>query len=273
MAHSATSATVGRVNRRFLLLALILAVLSAVLVYAGISRSGGESTNAGEVPVVVAKAAIPAGTTITSAMVDVRQIQETDVGDQAFSTTEGVVGQVARYPIAANEQLLLTKVVNGVLGSSAMSDLLETGKRGMAVTVQAVVNGGGLALPGDHVDILWTPDKVDSDLSGAGLIAENVEVVAVQQTLIDLPPTAPGAQPNAATPAAPIAGNNRVRASEADPVPDAATVVLLLTPEQAAQVFCADVSGGEIRFAVRAFGDNTPSGLPVNTCVIHPERQ
>jgi len=247
--------------------------LSAVLVYAGISRSGGESSKAGEVPVVVAKAAIPAGTTITAAMLDVRQIQETDVADQAFSTTDAVVGKVARYPLAANEQLLLSKVVNGVLGSSAMSDLLEAGKRGMGVKVEAVINGGGLALPGDHVDVLWAPTKVDNDLVGAGLIAENVEIVAVQKTLVDLPPTAPGAQQNAATPAAPLAGSNRVRASEADPVTDAQTVVLLLTPEQAARVFCADASGGEIRFAVRAFGDNSPSGLPQAQCITHPERQ
>jgi Flp pilus assembly protein CpaB len=276
MAHTATNAAVGRVNRRFLLLAFILAVLSAVLVYAGISRSGGESTSAGEVPVVVAKAAIPAGTKIDSSMVDIRQIEETDVGDQAFSTTDAVVNQVARYPIAANEQILLSKVVSGTttLGSTALSNLLEEGKRGMGVRVEAVVNGGGLVLPGDRVDILWLPEKVDGDLSGAALIAENVEVVAVQQTLVDLPPTAPGAQPQDAevTPV-PANGSSRVRASEASANPEATTVVVHLTPTEAAQVFCADSSAGEIRFAVRAFGDDSPSGLTAGTCVVHPEGQ
>jgi pilus assembly protein CpaB len=272
MANAVTSAAAGRVNRRFLLLAIILGVLSFVLVYAAVSRTdGGGGASEGTIPVVVARAAIPAGTTITADMLDVREIAETDVGDQAFSTSEAVVGQVARYPIAANEQILLTKVVGGTetLGPRVLSTLLEEGFRGMAVTVEAVVNGGGLVLPGDHVDILWAPEKVDQDLIGAGLIAENVEVVAVQQTLVDLPPTAPGVQPQGATPAAVAGGDQRVRGSEADPVPDATTVVLLLTPEEAARVFCADVAGGEIRFAVRAFGDDSPSGIPLGLCVKH----
>jgi len=273
MAQTMTGTAIGRVNRRFLLLAAILAVLFGVLAYVALSDSGGEGGTAtgGEIPVVVARVPIPAGTTITESMVQVIDAPAVAVGDQAFSANEAVIGQVARFPIAANEQILVSKVVtgSGTLGGAVLSNLLEEGKRGMAIEVQAVINGGGLILPGDHVDVLWVPERVDQDLVGAGLVAENVEVVAVQQTLVDLPPTAPGAQPEGATPAP----GGRVRGSEASAVPEAATVVLLLTPDQAARVFCADVSPGQIRLAVRAFGDNTPSGIVEGVCVIHPEEQ
>jgi Flp pilus assembly protein CpaB len=44
----------------------------------------------------------------------------------------------------------------------------------------------------------------------------------------------------------------------------------MLTPEQAANIFCADELG-TLRLAVRAFGDDGPNGLPVERCVIAAE--
>jgi len=268
MAQTMTSAAVGRVNRRFLLLALILAGLSAVLAYTALSGSGGGgSATTDQIPIVVAKVPIPAGTRITDAMIELAEFPESRVSASAMDDVNLVVGQVARYQLEPQEPVFLSKLVNTTAtGSSALSYVVETGKRGMAISVEAVVNGGGLVLPGDHVDVLWTPEKVDDDLVGAGLLAENVEVLAVQQTLVDLP----GAQPGA-TPAAPT--GDRVRSSDASPVPEAATVVLLLTPDQAARVFCADASAGAIRLAVRAFRDDSPSGIAEGLCVIHPEEQ
>jgi Flp pilus assembly protein CpaB len=275
MAHSVTTAAVGRLNRRFLSLAFILATLSAVLVYAAISRSdGGGGSGAGEIPVVVAKAAIPAGAQITADMLDLRQIPQSDVGDQAFSTTEGVVGQVARYPIAANEQILLSKVVGGTetLGSAVLSHILEQGMRGMAITTSSVVGAGGLVLPGDHVDLLWVPGEIEEDHPGSFLVAENVEVLAVKQTLVDLPPTAPGLQQEGDQGTATSADGQRVRGSEAEPIPDATTLTLMVTPQQAQMIFCAE-AGGTLRLAVRAFGDTTPSGVPPATCVLRARQE
>ena len=273
MAQSMTkSAAASRVNRRFLFLALILAGLSAVLVYAAISRSDSGSGISGEgTSVVVAKAAIAPGTTITAEMVDVQVVPESVIGDQPFRTTEELVGQVARYPIAANEQLLASKVVGGVslADNNVLSHIIESGKRGMAINVKQVISGGGLVLPGDHVDVLWISDATLVEFEGAGLIAENVEVLAVHQSIVDLPVTAPGAIEDEAAP--PLTDEERVRASEADPEPDAVTVTLLLTPEQAARVFCADIAVGALRLAVRAFGDDSPSGIPPAICTIGGE--
>ena len=271
MAHSVTAAPVGRVNRRFLLLAFVLAILSAILAYAAFSRSGGSGgQSAGEVPVVVAKADIPAGTTITDSMVELRNMAESDVGDQPIGTTADAIGKVARYPVFANEPLLYSKVV--VTGANASNDVLrniiEGGQRAMAIEISQVVGAGGLILPGDHVDIYWVPSKVLQDTAGAVIVAENVEVLAVQQTLEDLAPTAPGLQQEdgAATPVA-AGPSQRVPGSQPDPIPDAETVTLMLTPDVASQLFCA-ASSGEIRLAVRAFGDASPSGQPSGLCVI-----
>ncbi len=260
MAQSVTSVAAGRVNRRFLFLALILATLSAMLAYVALSRSdsGGDGAASTSVPVVVANVAIPAGIVITSDMLEIRQVPSSAVSDQALSTTTAAVGQVERFPIALNEQVLLTKIVGGseTASNDVLSHQLEEGLRGMAIQISPVAGAGGLVLPGDYVDVYLVPDKLKGDdHERAFLVAENVEVTAVEQILIELPPSAPGLEQEG---------------TEAAPNPEAITVTLMLTSEQASNLFCGDVLG-ELRLAVRAFGDPGSTGLPVETCTIYAE--
>jgi pilus assembly protein CpaB len=238
-------------------LALILAALSAVLVYAAISRSGGaNSGSAGDVPVVVAKSTIPPGTRITSDMVEVRQLPNSVVGFQALNSLDSVVGQVARYPIAEGEQLLASKVVDATSASNdALAYILEPGKRGMAIIFDDLVGAGGLVLPGDHVDLVWVPFKG----APAFILLSDIEVSAVSQTIVDVAPSAPGVLKTGATPQA---NGDRTRTSDANPQPDAKSATLMLTPEQTTTVLCAENNArkfeGELRLAVRSFGDTAP---------------
>ncbi|MCH8993524.1 MAG: Flp pilus assembly protein CpaB [Chloroflexi bacterium] len=277
MAQSIAGVAAGGVNRRFLFLALILATLSAMLAYVALSRSdsGGGGAASTSVPVVVANLAIPAGTLITSDMLELRNVPSNAVSDQALSTTTAAIGQVARFPIALNEQVLLTKIVGG--GETASNDVLshqlKEGLRGMAIQISPVAGAGGLVLPGDYVDVYLVPDQLKGDdHERAFLVAANVEVTAVEQVLIELPPSAPGLEQEGTedTTATTGDGGQRVRGAEAASNPEAITVTLMLTSEQAANLFCGDVVG-ELRLAVRAFGDPGSTGLPVETCTIYAE--
>ena len=276
MAQSMTTTSISRVNRRFLLLALILGSLFAVLAYALLSNSGsgGGGAAVGEVPVVVAKAAIPAGTVITADMVAVQQLPADKLPLGVFESTDLVIGRVTRYPLAANEQVLLSKLVGGAdtATSEGVSVVVQEGQRGMAIKLEQVVGYGGLVLPGDYVDVLWLSNEVVAEFEGAGLIAENVEVLAVQQTIVDLPPSAPGLQAEGEEPEPLAPGEHRVRGSDAEPIPESITVTLMLTPEQTARVFCAE-ERGILRLTVRAFGDASPSGVPAATCVLRVEEE
>ncbi len=267
MARTSTAAAASQVNRRLLFLALILGVLSAVLVYAAVSSSGGGgSVTDGGVPVVVAKEAIPAGQLITADMLETRQVPDTALGFQALQSTDLAIGKVTRFPIAANEQLLLSKFVgDSVAGDGGLSAIVEPGMRAMAIETQPVIGAGGLVLPGDRVDILWVPEETLEDFEGAMLLAENVEVLAIEQILEELAPAAPTEEG-----APEAAANERVRSSDAQPDPTATTVTLLLTTEQARLAFCAELSG-TLRLTVRAFGDATPTGIPPATCVLLAE--
>jgi pilus assembly protein CpaB len=257
MAQTITTAAVSRVNRRFLLLAIILAVLSAVLVYAQMSRSSSTETgSAGSVSVVVAKGAIPAGTRMTADLLEVRSVSTDNVGFQALSDPQQAVGQVVRYPIAAGEQILSSKLVDTTVSSSTnLAYVLEPGTRGVSIAVQTVTDAGGLILPGDHVDVIWIPFGSAS----AYVLFSDLEVTAVSQAVVDVAPAAPGLQ-KAQQPGQ--ASGLRTRISEGKPNPDAGTVTLMVTPEQMTELLCATTfalgNGGLTSLAVRSFGDTAP---------------
>ena len=264
MAQTITTAAVSRVNRRFLLLAIILAILSAVLVYAQMSRSGSKgASSAGTVSVVVATDDIAAGTRITSNMVEVRSFTEDNVGFQALSVPEQAIGQVVRYPLTAGEQVLSSKLVNTTVSSSEnLAYVLPAGTRGLALHIDQVTGGGGLLLPGDHVDLLWIPFHD----SPAYVLFSDIEVTAVSQSVVDVAPAAPGLE----TDPAQESSGQRTRISEGIPNPDATTVTVMVTPEQMTTLLCASSfaqgNGGSTTLAVRSFGDTAPVAPNAPVC-------
>ena len=268
-----TTAAVGRVNTRFLLLALILAALSAVLVYAAVSRSGGGGSSAADLEVVVTTEAVAPGTTLADEMLTIKAVASDTVGEGYFSDIDQVSGKLVTHPLTAGEPVLSTNIAGGIETASndVLSNILESGRRGLGITTSAVVNAGGLVLPGDHVDVFWVPEKPTDDVPGAQLVAENVEVVSVEQTLVEIPPSAPGLQ-QVGDETGGTTGTDRIRGSEADPLPAAITVTLMVTPQQAQRIFCGEMTGS-LRLAVRAFGDDSPSGLAPVVCIIRGDAQ
>ena len=250
-----------KANRRFVLLAIVLGLLGAILVYAAFSRDTetGPATVGviADTPVVVAKSDIPARTLVTASMLEVRLVPADTQANLAYADVNDVVGQATRFPIGANEQLLPSKLVplDGTLGTSrALSFTVPKGMRGIAINATEVQNAGGLVLPGDYVDILVVYDMefvvggdptkretVDSYL--VHTIMQNVEVLSVSQTVVD-----------SVLDATPTAGGQRVRNSEAAPLPEAVTITVAVSPEDAQLLYLAE-SNGRIRLSVRAFGD------------------
>jgi pilus assembly protein CpaB len=248
----------GRVNRRFIFLAIGLGLLGAILVYVAFSREPDAKTTVGDgdLPVVVAKHDIPARTKITPAMLEIRLMTEEERSALSFATIEAVDGQVTRFPIAANEQVLSTKIVSlsptSPTVSRSLSFVIPNGKRGFAVTASALQQAGGLILPGDYVDVVVIYDVEFRNRSGepevednflVQVVVQNVEVLAVALQVVDVVPES-----------TPVAGAHRVRNTEAPADPAAATVTLLLTPEQAQRIYMAEANG-RLRMALRAFGD------------------
>jgi pilus assembly protein CpaB len=257
MSRNAAALNPGRGNRRFILLAIVLGLMGAGLVYVATSRNttsngGGGGSAAADTPVLVAKVDIPARTTVTADMVEVRLVGADSRSVLAYDSVEGIRGKVTRFPIAANEQVLSSKVVDLSGGSSAtarsLSYIVPEGKRAFAIGTSEVRDVGGLLLPGDYIDVMVKYDVAFGDETKSGYLAhillQNVEVLAISQAIVDV---VPGQEPTET--------GQRERISEARPNPGAGTITLALTAEDAQLIFLAE-SHGEIRFALRPYGDS-----------------
>jgi len=275
MARPLAGTAAGSTNRRLLLLALVAGIVAAILIYTALSR-GSESTGsagaASTVPAVVAKQDIPARTKITSGMVEVRQLPTDSHSELAYTDLSQVVGQVTRYPIATNEEVLSTKVVS--LASVAktgesLSYVIPEGSRAISIEVTQVISSGGLVLPGDYVDIIGVFDvtfgsgdqEITEERYFSRIILQNIEVLAVAQTVVDTVPEAGTTTGTDGETTTTDAGGQRVRNTEAAPEPKASTVTLSVTPQQAQLLFLAE-ENGVLRLAVRPYGDATVQDIP-----------
>jgi len=279
MARPLAGTAAGSTNRRLLLLALVAGIVAAILIYATLSRSsastGGAGAGAIEAPAVVAKQDIPARTKITTSMLEVRQVPTDDRSELAYTDLTQVVGRVTRYPIATNEQVLSTKVVSlesAAKTGDSLSYVIPEGKRAISIQVSEVVSSGGLVLPGDYVDIIGVFDvtfgagdqEITVDKYFSRIILQNIEVLAVAQTVVDTPPeagTTTGAEGETATTGAETADGQRARNTEAAPEPKASTVTLSVTAQEAQLLFLAE-ENGVLRLAVRPYGDAAVQDIP-----------
>ena len=275
MARPLAGTAAGSTNRRLLLLALVAGIVAAILIYTALSR-GSESTGsagaASTVPAVVAKQDIPARTKITSGMVEVRQLPTDSHSELAYTDLSQVVGQVTRYPIATNEEVLSTKVVSltsvAKTGES-LSYVIPEGSRAISIEVTQVISSGGLVLPGDYVDIIGVFDvtfgsgdqEITEERYFSRIILQNIEVLAVAQTVVDTVPEAGTTTGTDGETTTTDAGGQRVRNTEASPEPKASTVTLSVTPQQAQLLFLAE-ENGVLRLAVRPYGDATVQDIP-----------
>ena len=278
MARPLAGMAAGSTNRRLLLLALVAGIVAAILIYTALSRSSEATSGAGgasaasTVPAVVAKQDIPARTKVTTSMVEVRQVPSDTRSELAYTDLSQVVGQVTRYPIATSEEVLSTKVVSlesATATGDSLSYVIPEGNRGISIEVSEVVSSGGLVLPGDYVDIIGVFDvkfgsgdqETTEDKYFSRIILQNIEVLAVAQTVVDTPPEAGTTTGTDGETTTTDADGQRVRNTEADPEPKASTVTLSVTPQEAQLLFLAE-ENGVLRLAVRPYGDAAVQDIP-----------
>jgi len=284
MARTVAGSAPGRTNRKFLVVAVLFGALTAALFYALTAR-GGDSTNtgpaaAGDIQVVVAKVPIKQRTTITAEMLEVKSIPANAVTGGAFSAAADAIGKVTKYPIEANQQVASSAVVNTAnpVAEAALAPVVPDGRRAFSISASQVLTAGGLLLPGDYVDIVWVccPNGIEWQANVGGKtvstsaiiftrpVVQNVQVAAVAQSIV---PSGPVGTGSGTTPGA--GSDNPVAADTPAQVPDAATITLLVTPEQAGILLMAE-STGALRAALRNPGDTNLTPAQAETQFITP---
>ena len=250
MARSVAGAAPGRTNRRFLIVAILFASLSGALFYAwmasqsGDNVGGGGSVAAGSQQVVVAKTVIKQRTEITADMLEVKSIPANAVVSGGFTTLADVIGKTAKLPIEANQQVVLSSVVDTTGSTDALAQVVPNLRRAYAISASQVTTAGGLILPGDYVDIYWICCEGGAIL--AKTVVQNIQVAAIAQNIVN-------AGPVASSDGTGIEGDP-VSAGQEQNDPEAVTITLLVTPEQAHLLLLAEQSG-PLRAALRGVND------------------
>ncbi len=282
MARSITaiSGSSGR-NKGVLLLAAIFGILSAVLIFAFLKTSddgGSETVNnainagAGAESVVVLTRDVVAGEEITSDMLTTQTVPASALLPGHSTNMEDFVGKVAVQTLYAGEQVISAKVTS-FDDEPTLAYQVPEGLRALGLTVvheSWII--GGLPQPGDRVDVVaitafYTVDPLTGQERPqliTGIIAQDVQVLAMGQTLVNRVPTDGttfGAEPGAERAADGESGET----PSGQVVTDGATregaisVSLALTPEQAAKVAMIDAmkdDEGQWRIIARRKGED-----------------
>jgi pilus assembly protein CpaB len=253
-------------GRGLLLLALLFAAVAAILAIVALTRSNSNQTVSGSsgdtTRVVVAAQDVPARTTLESGMLKLADVPKDTALSNGYSSTDAIVGQITRYPLAANEQVTALKIgVTSDVSNEGLSSVLPAGTRAFSITVSEESGVGGLILPGDLVDVIAILKKDLVGVDKAVTLMQGIEVLAVAQNAQEaIPPQ------TSATATPDTSGTLGERPSDAKPNPDARTVTLAVTEEQA-QLLALAQSSGTLALSLRSFGDRATVTPPETNLV------
>lgn len=280
---TAVASSSGR-NRGVLMLAALFGVLSAGLMFAFLNSRGGDggrdtAINGGDgaQSVLVVTRNVAVGEKIVSDMVTSRTIPLGGLLEGRLTKNEEIVGKVATAPLFSGEQILAAKVTT-FENQTTLAYKVPDGMRalGLQVPHEAWIDGG-LVQPGDRIDVLAISITTTVDpLTGqekvtilSGIIAQDVEVLAVKQMLVRRIPNLDERARKAAVngtanpDGAPAAGANPPAATkegDAGTFETAISMTLAVTPEQAAKIAIIDVlpdDHAQYRIMARQKGDAT----------------
>src|SRR5262245_19984756 len=147
-------------NRRALVLALIVAMLGGVLLMFYLRRFEEETSGGQPVELLAAVKPIAAGELITEEKLATRIVPRAYVEDRAVLSAERgkIIGLRLGHTLQAQQTLMWTDLNIAMEERRTLSALVQAGMR--AVTVRATDNhqekAFGLIRPGDRVDVLLT---------------------------------------------------------------------------------------------------------------------
>jgi pilus assembly protein CpaB len=271
MARATARSRPERGGRVFLVLAVAAAAIAAVLVFAALNSGGSDEEvkpSAGTVDVVVASGDIPAGTRLAEGNLKIAAVAPDMKLAGAYAAAAPLVDYIARYPIAAGEQITPAKIGLKEGKTNSISPIIPPDHRGMGVTVTQVSSVGGLLLPGDMVDVIgvFSDENHTAGTTSrrAVTLFQNVEVLAVEQTPEELAPKAANAEKGDEEGETASETSVTQPPEDAEPQPDATTVTLALTPQQA-QLLALAQEEGKVWLTLRPFGEEGAVELSQST--------
>lgn len=177
-------------NRRALLIALVVSLLGIGLIAVYLRRFEEEASGGEPVKILTAIKPIEAGRVITDDLLATRLIPRAYLEDRAILETERakVVGLKVGHTIQAQQALMWTDLAIAMDERRNLSALVQPGMRAVTVRAGAEANTTALIRPGDRIDVIATmtptgpaagPGPIASDARNSVVLLQNILVLAV----------------------------------------------------------------------------------------------
>lgn len=178
-----------KANKKIILIALALSLVTALLIYMYISGPKTEAPKMEYATVYVAAKTMPARYKITDADLKQVKIAKELFNSSAISDVSEIIGKLTMERIIAGEQIIRERLADeeGVM----LSYSLPVGTRAISINVNEQINVTSLIRPGDFVDVIANFGKDEEDNgqtvkvypSMTKTVLQNVKVLALAQDM------------------------------------------------------------------------------------------
>ncbi|NLP13769.1 MAG: Flp pilus assembly protein CpaB [Clostridium sp.] len=169
------------VNKRVIIISLVLAIFTTSLVYLYIQKATAKTEVTEYINVYVAATTLPAKHLITEADIKKSRVTREYLSPQAVLNEADIIGKRLKDRVIEGEQILRDRLVDDKDLTLAFN--LPVGKRAMAVNVSEQIAVGYLIKPGDTVDVIANFSGANNEPNMTKIVIQNVTVLAVGKNM------------------------------------------------------------------------------------------
>lgn len=182
-----------KTNKKIIVIAVALALVTAVLVYSYISSIDTKTAEAPKIDyatVYVAARTIPGRTEVTAEDVKQIRIDRQLMAASAITDIKSIVGKYTLESIISGEQIVTERLADEK--SMLFSYKVPKGTRAVSINVNEQIDVSNLIRPGDFVDIVASFEKEEEDNGQVvkyfpritKILLQNVQVLALGQNTV-----------------------------------------------------------------------------------------
>ncbi len=178
-----------KLNKKILLISLLLAAITTLLVFNYISKSPTKVAAVEKTKVYVAAKDLPELHKITEGDIEEASIPYDMVNPASCRDLGQITGKIVRQPIYKGEQILTERLLD--IEKAILSYRIPEGKRALSININEQIAVSGLVRPGDHVDVAVSFEREDFDNGETvkvyprttSIILQDIEVLALGQDM------------------------------------------------------------------------------------------
>jgi pilus assembly protein CpaB len=180
-------------NRRALLLALIVGILGVILVLLYQRRFEVEASGGEKVKLLIAVKPIERGKIITDDMVATREVPQAYVEDRAIKDAEKakILGLRVGNTVQAQQTLMWTDLITASEDRRDLSEIVQPGNRAVTIKTSREDSSVALIRPGNYVDVIAVmgAQNANTEARSAAVLLQRVLVLATGlDTSVDYDP-------------------------------------------------------------------------------------